>query len=136
MARVAIRRLETRTPFAEIDFARDSGVDHPLKGPVHRRPANPRVLAVNEVAQVVRAEMPFLTEEDTENPIAFRGSFAACRSKVREVGKGTIHASIVNSSYSTEKDWPHPQVDVAIGFLIVKPPPVIVSTKSTSAPLR
>ena len=33
-------------------------------------------------------------------------------------------------------DWPQPQVDVAFGFLIVKPPPVIVSTKSTSAPFR
>src|SRR5262245_33586619 len=38
--------------------------------------------------------------------------------------------------YSTENDWPQPQVEVAFGFLIVKPPPVIVSTKSTSAPLR
>ena len=136
MARVAIRRLETRTPFAEIDFTRDSGVDHPLQRAVHCCPADPRVLAVHEVAQIVRAEMPFLAEEDAKNPIAFRGSLAACRAQVRKVGKWTIHSSIVNSSYSTEKDWPHPQVDVAIGFLIVKPPPVIVSTKSTSAPLR
>ena len=30
----------------------------------------------------------------------------------------------------------YPQVDVAFGFLMVNPPPVIVSTKSTSAPLR
>src|SRR4029453_3605469 len=29
-----------------------------------------------------------------------------------------------------------PQVEVAFGFLIVNPPPVTVSTKSTSAPLR
>src|SRR3989454_4735521 len=38
--------------------------------------------------------------------------------------------------YSTENDWPQPQVDVAFGFLMVKPPPVTVSTKSTSAPFR
>src|SRR4029450_1944749 len=38
--------------------------------------------------------------------------------------------------HSVENDWPQPQVDVAFGFLIVKPPPVIVSTKSTSAPFR
>ena len=31
---------------------------------------------------------------------------------------------------------PQPQVEVAFGFLIVNPPPVTVSTKSTSAPLR
>jgi hypothetical protein len=35
--------------------------------------------------------------------------------------------------YSVEKDDPQPQVDLALGFLIVNPPPVIVSTKSTSA---
>src|SRR6185312_13941965 len=33
-------------------------------------------------------------------------------------------------------DDPQPQVDFALGFLMVKPPPVIVSTKSTSAPFR
>src|SRR5687768_8621711 len=36
----------------------------------------------------------------------------------------------------TLKDDPQPQVDFAFGFLIVKPPPVTLSTKSTSAPLR
>ena len=34
----------------------------------------------------------------------------------------------------TLKDEPHPQVDLAFGFLIVKPPPMLLSTKSTSAP--
>jgi hypothetical protein len=38
--------------------------------------------------------------------------------------------------YSVEKDDPQPQVDLAFGFLIVNPPPVIVSTKSTSAFFR
>ena len=33
-------------------------------------------------------------------------------------------------------DEPQPHVDVAFGFLIVNPPPVTVSTKSTSAPFR
>ena len=36
----------------------------------------------------------------------------------------------------TENDEPHPQVDTAFGFLIVNPPPVTVSAKSTSAALR
>ena len=35
----------------------------------------------------------------------------------------------------TLNDDPHPHVDVAFG-LIVNPPPVTVSTKSTSAPFR
>ena len=36
----------------------------------------------------------------------------------------------------TLNDEPQPQVDFAFGFLMVKPPPVMLSTKSTSAPLR
>ena len=42
----------------------------------------------------------------------------------------------VSRSLTTLNDEPQPQVDVAFGFLMVKPPPVTVSTKSTSAPLR
>ena len=38
--------------------------------------------------------------------------------------------------YSVEKDDPQPHVDLAFGFLMVNPPPVIVSTKSTSAFFR
>jgi hypothetical protein len=38
--------------------------------------------------------------------------------------------------YSVEKDDPQPHVDLAFGFLMVNPPPVMVSTKSTSAPFR
>src|SRR6185436_19095169 len=36
----------------------------------------------------------------------------------------------------TLNEEPQPQVDLAFGFLIVKPPPVMLSTKSTSAPAR
>jgi len=38
--------------------------------------------------------------------------------------------------YSVEKDDPQPHVDLAFGFLMVNPPPVMVSTKSTSAFFR
>ena len=41
-----------------------------------------------------------------------------------------------HTPYSVEKDDPQPQVDLALGFLMVKPPPVTVSTKSTSAFFR
>ena len=56
--RVAVRRLETRTPFAEVDFARDAGVDHPLQRAVDGRAADAGVLAADEVEEVVGAEMP------------------------------------------------------------------------------
>jgi len=34
------------------------------------------------------------------------------------------------------KDEPQPPVDFALGFLLVKPPTMLLSTKSTSAPFR
>ena len=51
-------------------------------------------------------------------------------------GEGWRHRSVSEAGeavYSVENDEPQPQVDFAFGFLIVKPPPVIVSMKSTSA---
>jgi hypothetical protein len=53
---------------------------------------------------------------------------------IGELVGGFTNAPIVR--YSTENDDPQPQVEVAFGFLMVNPPPVIVSTKSTSAPFR
>src|SRR6185436_7273041 len=47
-----------------------------------------------------------------------------------------VHQLANRERQSTENDEPQPQVDVAWGFLIVNPPPVTVSTKSTSAPVR
>ena len=58
MSRMPVGRLEARAPFAEIDFAGDAGVDHPLQRAVDRRAADPRRLAADEIEQIVRAEMP------------------------------------------------------------------------------
>src|SRR5688572_2904075 len=41
-----------------------------------------------------------------------------------------------NRARQALKDEPQPQVDLAFGFLMVNPPPMLLSTKSTSAPLR
>ena len=54
------------------------------------------------------------------------------RRRERAVGGGRVKMEVDH----TENDEPHPQVDFAFGFLIVKPPPVTLSTKSTSAPRR
>ena len=91
MAGVAKRRLEARMPLAEIHLARDSGADHPLQRAVHRRPADARILAAHELAEIIRAQMPFLTQENLENPIALARSLAARRAQTRNVGKRTIH---------------------------------------------
>ena len=84
---MAIRRLETRPAVAEIHLARDAGADHPLQRAVDGGAADARVLVADEIAQIVRAQMALLADEDTENSIAL--AWTACRrqaagSKCRE----------------------------------------------------
>ena len=90
VARVAVRRLEARTAFAEIDLAGDAGVDHPLQRAVDGGAADAGVLAADEIEQIVRAEMTFLTQEDVEDAIALAGALAAggrsARSGIERVG--------------------------------------------------
>jgi hypothetical protein len=43
---------------------------------------------------------------------------------------------VMGAVYSVENEDPQPHVDFGFGFLIVNPPPVMVSTKSTSAFFR
>ena len=54
------------------------------------------------------------------------------RRRQRAVGSGRVNVKVDQ----IENDEPQPQVDLAFGFLMVKPPPVTLSTKSTSAPVR
>ena len=70
MARMAVRRLEARAAVAEVDLARDPRPNHPLQRPVDGRPADARVLAPSEVAEIVGTRVTFLLEEDTQNAIA------------------------------------------------------------------
>ena len=54
----------------------------------------------------------------------------------RQVPQVTEHRTALwrdRRVYSVEKDDPQPHVDLAFGLLMVNPPPVMVSTKSTSA---
>ncbi len=91
MPGMAIGGFEPRAALPEIDLARETGVDHPLKRPVDGRAANPRLFAADEIEQVVGAQMPFLAQERPENPIALGRAFAACGTQAGKIGKGTIH---------------------------------------------
>jgi hypothetical protein len=64
MARMPIGRLEPGAAFAEVDLPRHAGAKHPLQGPIDRRPTDPRVLATDDVEEIVRAEMPLLPQEE------------------------------------------------------------------------
>jgi len=69
--RMAVRRLVPRTSLAEIHLAGNAGTDHPLERPVDRRAADAGRFAVDDVHEIVGAEMTFLAQKDLENPIAF-----------------------------------------------------------------
>ena len=77
VARMAVRRLEARAPFAEIDLARDAGVHHPLQRAIDRRAADAGILAADEIEEIVGADVAFLGQKNTS------GSDRACWSAFR-----------------------------------------------------
>src|SRR5262245_59724829 len=91
VARMSIRRFESRAALAEGDLPRDPRGDHPLQGPVHRRAADPRIFAMNERADIVSTQVPFLAQEDAQDTIAFAGTFAARGTQARDVRKAAVH---------------------------------------------
>ena len=86
--RVPVRRLEARAALAEMDLPREAARDHPLQRSVHGGAADPRILAMHEVGELLGADVAFLPQEDAEDAIAFARAFAAGRKKRREIGRG------------------------------------------------
>ena len=131
--------LEAEPALAEIDLARDARLHHPLQGAVDGGAADPLVLALDQIDEIVGAQVSLLAEEHVDDQVALARPLGAGRPQPIEIrnGRRCGHRSLPPSQVAyTLNDEPQPQVDVAFGFLIVKPPPVIVSTKSTSAPFR
>src|SRR5579864_7945037 len=85
-----VRGFEARPALPEIDLARHAGLDHPLERAVHRRPSDAGRFAPNGLDEIVRAEVPFLTEKDLEDAIAFGRVFAACAAERGEIGNGAF----------------------------------------------
>ena len=83
MPRMAKRRLESRPALAEVNLVGDSGSDHPLKRPVDRGTADPRILVADEIVQLVRRDVPFLAQKDIEYAIALARPLPASRAKGR-----------------------------------------------------
>ena len=88
MARVAVGVLEPEPALAEVDLARDAGLDHPLQRPVDRGAADVLVLAVDQIVEVVRAEVALVPEEHVEDRLALARSLAARRAQAVEIGEG------------------------------------------------
>ena len=139
---MAVRVLEAELALAEIHLARDARIHHPLQRAIDRGAADALIFATDQVDQIVGAQMAFLAEEGVDDQIALVRS--ACRPRdgaVRDLAEWRSSQSAQapagrHPACQTLNDEPHPQVDTALGFLMVKPPPVTVSTKSTSAPCR
>jgi len=74
-------RLEARSAFAEIDFARDPCADHPLERSVDGGAADSGRFFVDARDQIVGAEVPLLTEKHLNDAIALGRSFAAGRNR-------------------------------------------------------
>ncbi len=83
---MAVRMLEPEPALAEIDFAGDSGVDHPLQGAVDGRAADPLILAPDQIDEIVGRQVALLAEEHVDDQIAFAGTLAAGRPQAVDVG--------------------------------------------------
>jgi hypothetical protein len=141
VARMPVRVLEPESPLAEIDLAGNARFHHPLQGAVDGGAADPLILALDHLDEIVGAEVPLLAEEHVDDQVALSRALGPGGPQPVEIGNGRRcgHCPLPFLTCLARyelNDWPQPQVDVAFGFLIVKPPPVMVSTKSTSAPFR
>ena len=84
--------LEAKPALAEVHLPRDASLDHPLQGAVDGGAADARVLAADQVDEVVGAEVPLLAQEHVDDPIALAGSLPALGAKTRQVdGSGGHH---------------------------------------------
>ena len=59
--------LEAKASLTEVDLAGNLRIHHPLQGPVDGRSTDLLVFLLDEVDQIVRAEMPLLAKEDIED---------------------------------------------------------------------
>ena len=77
VARMPVRVLEAEAAFAEIDLARDAGVHHPLQRAVDGGAADALIFALDEIDEIVGAEVSLLAEEHVDDLIALAGALGA-----------------------------------------------------------
>jgi hypothetical protein len=94
--RMTIRGLEPGTPFAEVDLAGDAGGDHPLQRAIERGTADARILAANELEQLVRAQMALLAQEDVQNLVALGRPLTARGTQRGKIGERAVCSQMTN----------------------------------------
>ena len=87
--RMAVGMLEAEAALAEVDLARDPGVDHPLQRAVDGGAADALIFAADEIDEVVGGEVAFLAQEDVDDEVALAGTFAAGRAQTLDERAGS-----------------------------------------------
>ncbi len=82
--------LEPEAALAEVDFARDAGLDHPLQRAIDGGAADAMVLLADQIDEVVCAEVSLLAQKHLHDHIAFAGSLAARGAQAVDVGGSGI----------------------------------------------
>ena len=82
---MAVRVLEAEAAFAEIDLARDARFDHPLQRAVDGGPADAMIFALDQIDEIVGAQVSLLAEEDVDDQIALARPLRAGRAEPIEV---------------------------------------------------
>ncbi len=89
--RVPVRMLEAEAALAEIHFARDARVHHPLQGAVDGGAADAMIFLANQFDQIVGAQVAFLAQEHVDDEIAFARALAARGTQPIEIEGGGSH---------------------------------------------
>ena len=80
--------LEAEPALAEIDLAGDARIHHPLQRAVDRGAADPLILALDQIDEIVGAEVSLLAEEHVDDQVALAGALGAGRPQPVEIGNG------------------------------------------------
>jgi hypothetical protein len=91
VARMPVGMLEAETAFAEIDLARDAGLHHPLQRAVDGGAAQSVIFALDEIDEIIGAQMSLLAEEHVDDQIAFAGPLGAGRSQTIQIRQSSSH---------------------------------------------
>ena len=94
VTRLTVRMLEPEAALAEVDLARDAGVDHPLQRAVDGRAADAMIVLADQIDEIVGAEMAFLTQEHIDNLLPLAGALASCRRQSAEIREGTHNVAL------------------------------------------
>ena len=89
--RMAVGMLEPKSPFAEVHLTRDAGIHHPLQRAVDGRPTQAVIFALDEIDEVVGAQVSLLTKEHVDDEVALARPLGAGRSQAIEIGQSAGH---------------------------------------------